>query len=333
MNVMKNETSVNKLTPAESKLIHIKRTSVFTLSKLLKILLSKPCLITLSILFLIATSAIAYLSIKSISFKKEGTRFYANSQYNDALENFKLAHKYWIFRKVNPKFQDWELIEKTEKAQIMVNSEESYNKGIESFNNESYYEAIENFSHMALKDPHYEDAQSKISEIYTILDAKEDEKKAELAKPQASPNLYTPEVQTESYDYHDFYPIILSMEDNKGNIIKLSDFNGYSGNYQFMNINTGSKLKIGDTLFIRITAKDPLGRNIQYRFRSNSDRFNDNYDDFSSSNELSYTISEKDLKSAGEKLRVVVEIRSKKEYYRVGGNYDDLTFMDYVLTP
>lgn len=323
----------DQLTPIESRLIHSLRLLETLTIRVFKILFSKPILIIALVLFLMVTTATTYLSLKSLRLKKEGTELYTNMHYSEALNKFILSNKYWVLRKLSSRLQDWDIVEKIGKSQIMVRSEDFYNKGIESFKNESYYEAIDNFNHMALKDPHYQNAQDTITQINKILEDKEKERQVELVKTQTVSNTTSPAVQAESYNFHDYYPIILSMQDDKGNILKISDYNGYSGSYQFMKINTGTKLKIGNTLFIRVSAKDPQGRNIQYNFNSNSDRFNDKFNNYSSSNELSYTVNEKDLKTAGEKLRVVVQIKSKKDYYRFNGEYDDATFLDYVLSP
>lgn len=151
-------------------------------------------------------------------------------------------------------------------------------------------------------------------------------------------NLQTNEVQ-ESYNYDTYYPIILSLRDNKGNINKSSDYNGYSGNPEYSSIKTGVALKVGDELILTVEAKDPQGRPLSYNWSSNSQYFNqligieNGVFKYTTSNELHYTISSEDLQ-IGETLRIVSQIKSEKSYYRFGGGgYDDEIFFDYKLTP
>jgi|GEM_PF-4392320 len=142
----------------------------------------------------------------------------------------------------------------------------------------------------------------------------------------------------ESYNYDTFYPIILSLKDNKGNINKSSDYNRYSGNIVYTS-RTNTTLKVGDELILTIEAKDPQGRPLFYSWNSNSQRFNSligiengNYK-YTSSNELHYTINSEDLQT-GEMLRIVGQIKSEKNNYRFGGGgYDDVIFFDYKLSP
>lgn len=147
-------------------------------------------------------------------------------------------------------------------------------------------------------------------------------------------------VPMESYRYHDYYPIILSLSDDKGNIIKRSDFNGYEGLAEYHSFKTQTTLKIGDEIYLKVKAKDPQNRQILYNWNSNSQYFNQlvglegGHYKWTSSNELRYEISPEDLKAAGETLRIGVHIKSEKEYLRFPqGTYDDVTFLDYTLSP
>jgi hypothetical protein len=142
----------------------------------------------------------------------------------------------------------------------------------------------------------------------------------------------------ETYNNDTFYPIILSLKDDKGNTNKSSQYNGYSGNISYTSHIANTTLKIGNELVLTVEAKDPQGRPLFYNWNSNSQRFNaligiENGDyKYTSSNELHYKISSDDL-LVGEKLRIVARIKSEKSNYRFGGGgYDDSIFFDYKLT-
>jgi uncharacterized repeat protein (TIGR02543 family) len=137
----------------------------------------------------------------------------------------------------------------------------------------------------------------------------------------------------ESYQHHDYYPIILSLSDDKGNVVKTSLNNHYVGPYASSSAKTS--LKIGDKISWTITAKDPKNRQLYYRWHSNSQRFNQlvGYK-WSTSNQLAYEIAAEDLQTAGEYIRIVGEIKSEKEYLRSpGSEHDDAAFLDYKLLP
>lgn len=143
---------------------------------------------------------------------------------------------------------------------------------------------------------------------------------------------------TESYQYHDYYPIILSLSDDRSNIIKSTSYNGYTGPYG--SSATGTSLTIGDQIQWEVEAVDPDGRQIWYNFHSNSDRFNEligheagGYK-WTTNNKVTYQISAEDLATAGETMRVVALVKVEKEYLRnPGGEYDDAIFLDYTLVP
>jgi len=142
----------------------------------------------------------------------------------------------------------------------------------------------------------------------------------------------------ETYNYDSYYPIILSLKDNKDNIIKSSTYNQYSGIVDYTSATTNTTLKVGDELILTVEAKDPQNRPLFYNWNSNSQRFNEligiengNYK-YTTNNELRYTISNEDLQT-GEKMRIVSQVRSEKNNYRFGGgNYDDAIFIDYKLS-
>lgn len=149
------------------------------------------------------------------------------------------------------------------------------------------------------------------------------------------------EVQKEKYAENPTYPIILSFEDSKGNIYKRSEYNDYSGPYLVWPNESSRILRIGDTIRATATAKDPQGRSLEYNWNSNSQAFNtvkgieNGQYKYRSSNALEYTITDADLKSAGETFRLVWQVRvAGTGYYRFGsGQYDDSGFIDYKIIP
>jgi len=148
--------------------------------------------------------------------------------------------------------------------------------------------------------------------------------------------------QQETYAEDSNYPIIISFEDNKGNIYKRSQYNQYDGQYGgWPDINTRT-LHVGDTIRATVTAKDPKGRTIEYNWNSSSQAFNaakgieGGEEKYTPNNTLEYTITSADIQSAGETFRLVWQIRSAgKDYYRSGGGnrFDDVGYIDYKLIP
>lgn len=142
-------------------------------------------------------------------------------------------------------------------------------------------------------------------------------------------------IPSASYTYDPYYPIILSLSDNKGGIIRHSEYNQYSQGSSI----TGTTLKVGDTIHWKAEASDPKGRQILYNFHSNSQRFTDLFGrengqyKYTINNEVEFTITEDDIKEMGEAFTVVAEIRSEKENYRTGtGGSDDIAYLDYKLS-
>lgn len=144
--------------------------------------------------------------------------------------------------------------------------------------------------------------------------------------------------QKETYNESSTYPIITSFRDNHGNLFKGSEYNGYQGPY----INKQKvTLKVGDTIRATVEAKDPKGRALEYNWNSNSQTFNKAHGldkagyQYSSNNSVEYTLTDEDLKSAGETFRLVYQVRvTGTTYYRFGGGqYDDAGFIDYSLQP
>ncbi|MBI5356658.1 hypothetical protein HZB78_03520 [Candidatus Collierbacteria bacterium] len=146
------------------------------------------------------------------------------------------------------------------------------------------------------------------------------------------PDPTRPPEDKSSYGYDSYYPIILSFSDNKGGLIKYSQYNQYPYGSQ----NTGITLKTGDSITWKAEASDPKGRQISYNLNSNSQRFNDIYGrgEYKTTSQFDYAITEEDIKSAGDTLRMVLYIRSEKDNYRTGGGgNDDSTYLDYKLQP
>jgi hypothetical protein len=136
--------------------------------------------------------------------------------------------------------------------------------------------------------------------------------------------------QEEVYVYHDYYPIVLSLSDDRGNIIKISDHNGYSGPYT--SVKTKTSLKIGDEICLKIEAKDPQDRQILYGWQLTYKEAPANVK-WTVDNEFRHQITAEDLKGAGEMFRIAVYIKSEKEYLRSSDLFDDSIFLDYILLP
>lgn len=143
------------------------------------------------------------------------------------------------------------------------------------------------------------------------------------------------ESKPNQYAYDSYYPIILSLSDNKGGTIKHSEYNQYSYGSSI----TGITLKVGDTIRWKAETSDPKNRQVLYCFHSNSQRFTDLFGrengqyKYTASNEIEFTITEDDIKEVGEAFSVVLYIRSEKESYRTGSDgYDDVAYLDYKLS-
>jgi hypothetical protein len=153
-----------------------------------------------------------------------------------------------------------------------------------------------------------------------------------IPTPSPTTLLIAEPVVSEGYIENDKYPIIRSFSDNLGFIIKRSSYNGYNGVHT--SVSSGKVLKVGDEITWNVTASDPSNRELKYNFNSSSQRFNDVYGrgEYKTANNFTYQVTQDDLKSAGETLRIVVQIRSEKDNYRFGsGQYDDSIFLDYTL--
>lgn len=141
-----------------------------------------------------------------------------------------------------------------------------------------------------------------------------------------------------SYNYDSYYPIILSISDNNGQINKNSAFN----KYPYISL-PDVTVKIGDVIRCKVQANDPKDRQILYYFFSNSSPFDkqvsrdeNGKQKFISNSEIEYTITEEDLKSVGgQRFEIHAAIKSDKEYLRIPSQgYDDTIELHYnILIP
>ena len=140
---------------------------------------------------------------------------------------------------------------------------------------------------------------------------------------------------SELYEFHDYYPIILSLSDDRGNVVNRSYFNGYDEPYG--SFKTGTVLGPGDEICLTVEAHDPQGRQLLYHWRSNSDRINElvglenGTEKWTTNNQICHVITEDDIQNIGDVLRIGVDIRSEKGSLRfVWGGYDDSVVLDYI---
>ncbi len=187
-----------------------------------------------------------------------------------------------------------------------------------------------------------EERKKKEEEVTAQYRAMEENLKNSKRDHSQDPVYNTSIPQQETYAEDSNYPIIISFEDNKGNIYKRSQYNQYDGQYGgWPDISTRT-LHIGDTIRATVTAKDPKGRTIEYNWNSSSQAFNEakgiegGEHKYTSDNTLEYTITSADLQSAGETFRLVWQIRLiGTDHYRSGGGnkFDDFGYIDYKLIP
>lgn len=136
-------------------------------------------------------------------------------------------------------------------------------------------------------------------------------------------------------EYEKYYPVIVSLSDDKGNINNKSTCNTYSGVGANQNKNTLMNLKVGDTITLTLTAKDPLNRQLLYAWASNikcPGVFNlgasPSASDFTTNNKITCNITE-DL----DIIRIEGYIKSEKIGYRNPSGFDDSISMNYNDLP
>ncbi len=125
----------------------------------------------------------------------------------------------------------------------------------------------------------------------------------------------------------DKYPYIISISDDKGNV---PDINGLRTK------TIVPVLKIWDTVNIQVSAIDPNWDVLEYNWNSSSQLFNDWYGRgqyFENRNIITYTITADDLKTAGNALRIQVQVRGKQWFHKMHWIYDDHIWLDYELQP
>lgn len=312
------------------KLRHLINTVIGKTKSLIKLTITKVLLLVFIFFFASISIFVVY---KSSSFKKEGELFYKNIKYDQALKKYYEAKQWWLFERISSKLKDNDLEEKIQKAKVMVHSSELYNEGKKAYEEKRYASAKWYLSNLAENDPRNDEAKEILVNIEKLLSVKP----TSTILPAPIQPFYTalPFVATiaePSYNYDPYYPIILSLSDNRGGQIKYSQYN----QYPYSSTNTGITLKVGDSIKWKAEASDPKGRQIFYNLNSSSQRFNDSYGrgEYKTTSQFEYTITEEDIKSAGDTLRIVLYIRSEKDNYRTGsGGKDDLTFLDYKLQP
>jgi len=142
------------------------------------------------------------------------------------------------------------------------------------------------------------------------------------------------------YEYSDYYPIILSITDNYGNVLKKAKWNNWEGPKE--SYITGKTLHPGDEIYLTVETWDPRGRTVLHSWMSNAVhadqeiRYEGSIRKWSTSNELTYVIHEEDLQrtSVAEDFRITVWVKVEKERYRDPKMfYDDHIKVGYTLAP
>jgi hypothetical protein len=112
----------------------------------------------------------------------------------------------------------------------------------------------------------------------------------------------------------DYYPRIESARDNLGNIYSYGDRSV---------IDTGMRLRVGDTIDLVITATDPLGESLEYAI------YRGDYHGWQDSNVISLTLSEKNVQK---RFQVMLAIKSKRKFH-ADREYDDSVIFNYEVLP
>ncbi len=293
-------------------------------------------LLTIAFLFIIGISSTL---IYSIILKTQGDKEFTNHQYNPAYAKYLEAKTWWFPSKLNSKLEDRDLIEKIKRTRLMIHYEVNYEYGVRAYKEKRYDQVRGYLSKVAPEYRFYPEAQN----ILKIIPKYEQEIAAQkrLGKERTSQIMEANkkyektilEQSSEDYAYDDYYPIILSISDDRGNISRQSQSNGYNGNQAYFSPN--NKIKPGDIVKWKIVANDPKNRQILYSFFSASKSFTDAFGfkngNFSTNNEIQYTFTNDDL-SVGELFRFGVMIKVEKDMYR-NGSVDDEAYLDYELRP
>lgn len=116
----------------------------------------------------------------------------------------------------------------------------------------------------------------------------------------------------------DYYPRIESASDNFGNL--------WTPNYGLPSVMTKTSLRPGDTIEFVISARDPLGEDLEYNI---STEYIGSNKIWKSNNELDIKITEEDI---GEGFEVKLAIRSNRKYH-ARGKYDHAIGFHYSVLP
>ncbi len=130
-----------------------------------------------------------------------------------------------------------------------------------------------------------------------------------------------PEI-VEKYEDTEAYPIIIYVSDDRGNEIRSSEYNRYSGYETYKNNIFPTPLKVGEYILIGVGTQDLVERKMFYKFSSNSETFNKYYtekrpanDGFTERGYLLYKVHPEE--SAIGQLEITVSIRAESDKHRV----------------
>ncbi|MFC2036168.1 hypothetical protein ACFLUJ_08650 [Chloroflexota bacterium] len=146
------------------------------------------------------------------------------------------------------------------------------------------------------------------------------------------------------YEYDAYYPIILSISDDKGNIAKGSMWNFYVGlpeeGSQYIVVETGTILELGETITLTVDVYDYQDREVFYMWDSTATPIRNNimYDEdgkikWSTSNQVTYTIGEEDIAWRYKDVLIYCNVRVEdKDLYREPTkSRDDSIVIGYIL--
>lgn len=140
---------------------------------------------------------------------------------------------------------------------------------------------------------------------------------------------------TESYEDAEAYPIITYFADDRGNEIKLSEYNKYSGYETYKSNTFTTQLKVGDYILLGVGTQDLVERKMFYKFSSNSEAFNKYYavirpenGGFTEKGYFLYKLSEDDLKEVPLRFNVTIKAEGTQHRNKESG-YDDSSYIEY----
>jgi len=259
--------------------------------------------------FVLLGSTLAY----SIFIKTEGDKQYKNQNYTAALSKYRLAQQWWLPEKISFKLRDRDLYSKLNKAKIMVESGNDFLNGVKAFKDKKYIEAEKYLYKLVLKDPHYQEAQKILLEIANLLSPSPTpiskiEKTVGLSEKQQTITNTEP-----SYKYDQDYPIIVKFEG-----FGETFYNSYGNGISASKYSIDHIYHPGDTLHFKLEAKDPKGRNINYRIELN------NSNETVNSNEANFVLTDKDV---SDERGVTASITIDAPTHRFSGMDDYVQFI------